>query len=53
MAEMAKDPEIQKKMGDFGSTATASSPKELADMFQKETLQWEKALAAIGIKKKL
>jgi tripartite-type tricarboxylate transporter receptor subunit TctC len=52
MAEMAKDPEIRKKMTDFGSTAVANSPKELADMFRKETAEWEKSLAAIGMKKK-
>jgi len=52
MAQMAKDAEIQKKMGDFGSTAVASSPKELATMFQTETAQWEKALSDIGFKKK-
>jgi tripartite-type tricarboxylate transporter receptor subunit TctC len=52
MAQMAKDPEMRKKMTDFGSSAVANSPKELADMFQKETAQWERALTAIGIKKK-
>lgn len=52
MAQMAKDPEIRKKMTDFGSTALANSPKELGEMFQNETMQWEKALSAIGIKKK-
>jgi tripartite-type tricarboxylate transporter receptor subunit TctC len=52
MAEMAKDPEIRKKMTDFGSTAVANSPKELAEMFRKETAEWEKSLAAIGMKKK-
>ena len=52
MAQMAKDPELRKKMTDFGSTAIANSPTELGEMFQKETVQWEKALTAIGIKKK-
>jgi tripartite-type tricarboxylate transporter receptor subunit TctC len=52
MAQMAKDLEIQKKMEDFGSTPLANTPKEYAEMLRAETAQWEKALSAIGIKKK-
>jgi tripartite-type tricarboxylate transporter receptor subunit TctC len=52
MAQMAKDPEIQKKMEEFGSTSFANTPKEFAEMLREETSQWEKALSAIGIKKK-
>jgi tripartite-type tricarboxylate transporter receptor subunit TctC len=52
MAQMAKDPEIQKRMADFGSTPFANTPKEYAEMLREETAQWEKALSAIGIKKK-
>lgn len=52
MAQMAKDLEIQKKMEDFGSTPFANTPKEYAEMLREETARWEKALSAIGIKKK-
>ncbi len=51
MAQMAKDPEISKRMADFGSIAMASSPKEFAQMLREETEVWTKALAAIGLKK--
>ena len=49
---MAKDLEIQRKMEDFGSTPFANTPKEYAEMLREETARWEKALSAIGIKKK-
>ncbi|MEA3106805.1 MAG: hypothetical protein QOI88_1410 [Gammaproteobacteria bacterium] len=52
MAQMVKDPEIQRKMEDFGSTPFANTPKEYAEMLREETARWEKALSAIGIKKK-
>jgi tripartite-type tricarboxylate transporter receptor subunit TctC len=52
MAEMAKDPEIKKKMTDLGSSAVGNSPQEYAALLEKETARWEKALTAIGIKKK-
>jgi tripartite-type tricarboxylate transporter receptor subunit TctC len=52
IAQMASDPEIQKKMSDFGSTPFASAPTEFAEMLREETAQWEKALTAIGFKKK-
>jgi tripartite-type tricarboxylate transporter receptor subunit TctC len=51
MLRMSKDQEIQKRMADFGSIAIASSPKEFVAMLEQETLQWGKALAAIGLKK--
>jgi tripartite-type tricarboxylate transporter receptor subunit TctC len=52
MAEMAKDPQIQKTMGDFGSIALANTPAEFARQLREETDNWAKALAAIGLKKK-
>lgn len=51
MVEMAKDAEVQRKMVTLGSAATANSPAEFAEMLRRETLQWEKALTTIGLKK--
>jgi tripartite-type tricarboxylate transporter receptor subunit TctC len=51
MAQMAKDPEIQKRMSDFGSIAVANSPAEFTQMLREETDQWAKALSAIGLKR--
>ncbi len=51
MAQMAKDPEIQKRMSDFGSIAVANTPAEFAQMLREETDQWAKALSAIGLKR--
>jgi len=52
LAQMAKDPEIQSKMNEFGSTPFANTPAAYAQMLREETLQWEKALNVIGLKKK-
>jgi hypothetical protein len=35
----------------FGSVAVSNSPHEFAEMLRQETVQWEKALTAIGLKK--
>jgi tripartite-type tricarboxylate transporter receptor subunit TctC len=51
MAQMAKDPEVQKRMADFGSIAVANSPQEFAKMLREETDQWAKSLKEIGLKK--
>ena len=51
MEEMAKDPESRKIMAQFGSTAVSNSPQEFAQMLKRETSQWERSLAAIGMKK--
>jgi tripartite-type tricarboxylate transporter receptor subunit TctC len=51
MAQMAKDQEIQKRMEEFGSTPFANTPTEFAQILQDETLQWEQALGAIGLKR--
>jgi tripartite-type tricarboxylate transporter receptor subunit TctC len=51
MAEMAKDPAVQKTMADFGSVAVANAPKQFAQQLREETEQWAKALKAIGFKK--
>jgi tripartite-type tricarboxylate transporter receptor subunit TctC len=51
MVQMAKDPDIQRRMEEFGSTPFANTPAEFAHMLREETQQWEKALAAIGMKK--
>lgn len=51
MAQMAKDPEIQKRMSDFGSIAVANTPAEFTQMLREETDQWAKALSAIGLKR--
>ena len=48
---MAKDPEIQKRMSDFGSIAVANSPADFTKMLREETDQWAKALNAIGLKR--
>src|SRR6185503_18336698 len=50
MADMAKDPEIQKRMADFGSIAVANSPKELDQQVREETAQWEKVVKEAGLK---
>lgn len=51
MADMAKDPEIRKRMATFGSSAVANTPGEYAELLRNETRQWEKALTEIGLKK--
>jgi tripartite-type tricarboxylate transporter receptor subunit TctC len=51
MAQMAKDPEVQKRMADFGSIAVANSPEEFAKLVREETDQWAKSLKDIGLKK--
>lgn len=51
MVDMARDPEVRKRMATFGSSATANTPSEYAEMLRQETRQWEKALTAIGLKK--
>jgi tripartite-type tricarboxylate transporter receptor subunit TctC len=51
MAEMAKDPAIQKRMADIGSIAVANSPADYATMLREETVQWANALKAIGLAK--
>jgi tripartite-type tricarboxylate transporter receptor subunit TctC len=43
MAQMAKDPEIQKRMSDFGSIAVANTPAEFTQMLREETDQWAEA----------
>ena len=48
---MVKDPEVQKRMADFGSIAVANSPQEFAKMLREETDQWAKSLKEIGLKK--
>jgi tripartite-type tricarboxylate transporter receptor subunit TctC len=50
MAEMAKDPAVQKTMSDFGSIAVANTPAAFAIMLREETVQWDKALAITGLK---
>jgi tripartite-type tricarboxylate transporter receptor subunit TctC len=50
MAQMAKDPEVQKRMADFGSIAVANTPQEFAKMLREETDQWAKSLKEIGLK---
>jgi tripartite-type tricarboxylate transporter receptor subunit TctC len=50
MADMAKDPAVQKTMADFGSIAVANTPSEFAAMLRDETVQWDKALTATGLK---
>jgi tripartite-type tricarboxylate transporter receptor subunit TctC len=50
MADMAKDPAVQKTMADFGSIAVANTPSEFAAMLREETVQWDKALTATGLK---
>jgi tripartite-type tricarboxylate transporter receptor subunit TctC len=51
MAEMARDPEVRKRMATFGSSAFANSPAEYAELLRVETKQWEKAVTEIGLKK--
>jgi tripartite-type tricarboxylate transporter receptor subunit TctC len=51
MAEMAKNPDHQKRMADIGSIAVANSPADYATMLREETDQWAKALKAIGLAK--
>jgi tripartite-type tricarboxylate transporter receptor subunit TctC len=50
MADMAKDPAIQKTMAEFGSIALYNTPTEFAAQLRQETAQWDKALAATGLK---
>ena len=52
IAQMVKDPEVQKRMADFGSIAVANSPQEFAKMLREETDQWAKSLKEIGLAKK-
>ena len=40
IAQMVKDPEVQKRMVDFGSIAVANTPQEFAKMLREETDQW-------------
>lgn len=51
MAEMARDPEVRKRMTTFGSSAVANTPSEYAEILRVESGQWEKAVAEIGLKK--
>jgi tripartite-type tricarboxylate transporter receptor subunit TctC len=51
MAEMAKDPEVRKRMKNFGSSAVADTPKEFAEMIRAESAQWEKTVSELGLKK--
>ena len=50
MADMAKDPEVQKRMADFGSIAVANAPQDFAKQLREETDQWAKSLKQIGLK---
>jgi tripartite-type tricarboxylate transporter receptor subunit TctC len=51
MEAMARDSAIRKSMSDFGSISVANSPAQFARMLREETEQWNKALAAIGLRK--
>ena len=51
IAQMVKDPEVQKRMVDFGSIAVANTPQEFAKMLRDETDQWAKSLKEIGLKR--
>jgi len=51
MADMARDPEVRKRMATLGSSAVANTPSEYAQMLRQETKQWEEALTQIGLKK--
>jgi tripartite-type tricarboxylate transporter receptor subunit TctC len=51
LAQMARDPELERRMADFGSILVSNSPDEFSEMLRAETDQWSKALAAIGLKK--
>ncbi len=51
MADMAKDPEMRKRMATFGSSAVANTPGEYSQMLRVESAQWEKAVSEIGLKK--
>jgi tripartite-type tricarboxylate transporter receptor subunit TctC len=39
-AELARDPNVQKQMGNFGSIAVANTPEEFAKMLREETALW-------------
>ena len=51
ISDMARDPEVRKRMATFGSSAAANTPTEYAELLRSETSQWEKALTEIGLKK--
>jgi len=51
MANMAHDPAVRKTMALFGSTSVSNTPQQFMEMLKEETSQWEKSLAAIGMKK--
>jgi tripartite-type tricarboxylate transporter receptor subunit TctC len=51
LARMAKEPEIEKRMGALGSILVTNAPGEFAAMLRQETAQWQKAFAAIGLSK--
>jgi len=51
MKNMANDPDVRKTMAQFGSTLVSNSPEQYMQMLKDETAQWEKSLAAIGMKK--
>jgi tripartite-type tricarboxylate transporter receptor subunit TctC len=51
IAQMVKDPEVQKRMSDFGSIAVANTPQEFSKMLREETDQWAKSLKEIGLAK--
>ena len=52
LAQMVKDPEVQKRMADFGSIAVSNTPHDFAKMLSDETDQWAKSLKEIGLAKK-
>jgi tripartite-type tricarboxylate transporter receptor subunit TctC len=51
MADMARDPEVRKRMATFGSSAVANTPSEYAEILRVESGQWEKTVAELGLKK--
>ncbi len=47
-ADTAKDPAVQKQMGNFGSAAVANTPEAFAKMLRDETALWANLVKEIG-----
>jgi len=47
-SEMAKDPDVQKRMATFGSVAVANTPGDFAKMLREETTLWASLVREIG-----
>jgi len=50
IAEVAKDPALQKRLADLGHETSALTPEQIKDLIRRDSANWAKAAAAGNIK---